>query len=1060
MALRDLNLSVVVIAGILVLSIFSNLWILHRILTHHGRYRRTEGYLFALFGALAGWWSLWSLLELLNPAIPASILFAKLQYISIVFLPPVWLIFLTYYTDAPSRWRGGLYLVLFPSLINLMMVWTNEGHHLVWTSFEFITEPFPHTVFERGFWFGAVIVPYAYLLLLISLLVLVRAFWTSTHTQRNQLFILLGAQLGPFLANGMYMFRLSPFDLTPLGFAVSSLLLGFGLFRYRLMKQLPIAYHRVFSQMRDGVLVFDNDHLLLDFNQSAQRYLGLSSKHYQQTFEQICPSILTENIWEQRHVEFSHGPVSLALDVTDLKGQQGSQGYILTVRDISHRVAQQEKLERQARELELLDRVRTVVANQFNLAEVMRSTVEAVAEVFGYRFVSVYLRYGDWLVLQYQVGYPRVIERVAISQGVIGKVVRTGEAALITNVEDTEEFLAAFEGICSEVAVPLVSQGHVTGVLSIESTDMIFDSSDVKVMMALSEHIGMAIERAKLYDAISSNEKQLRLLTENMNDLICLHDLDGRFSYVSPSSHSLLGYEPCELLGTLPFDLIHPDDIENVGRHFEILLKGQTPKPITHRCRQKTGEYIWVEVFAQPIFEQGKLTSIIASSRDVTERKRMQEQMLEGVLLYDALTGLPNRVLFMDRLQQAFNRRYRAVDEFAVIFLDLDRFKIVNDSLGHSVGDLLLVEVSKRIQSCVRAQDTVSRLSGDEFAMLVEHISYEELEHLAERIQHVLQQPLYIEQHEINTSASIGIMLGSHAEDPETLLRYADMAMYQAKNSGKDRYVFFDESMHARLKDTMRLEIDIKKSLDRAELKIFYQPVMSIPHNSLTGFEALVRWQHPEKGLISPDVFIPIAEEIGFISTLDFWVLSHACQQLNIWQQKSSFPLVMSVNVSAKTLLRGDFLSQLSSCIETYAIKSGQLKLEITESILMDPNTSRALLNNVRQLGVRIVIDDFGTGYSSLSYLHNLPLDSLKIDRSFIEGNQLNQQVIKTIILLAHNLHLDVVAEGIETIEQLDYLKSLSCNYGQGFWYGKPMTASDIEQRFLLNVPVLNAMAN
>jgi diguanylate cyclase (GGDEF)-like protein/PAS domain S-box-containing protein len=755
-------------------------------------------------------------------------------------------------------------------------------------------------------------------------------------------------------------------------------------------------------------------------------------------------------LWQERHLEFAHGPIKLALDITELRGGHQHQGYILTVRDISEHIAQQQKLEQQARELELLDRVRTVVASQLNLAEVMRGTVEAVAEVFGYKLVSVYLREQDMLVLQYQVGYPKVIEQVPISKGVIGKVLRSGQPALITNIQEAEEFLEAFEGIRSEVAVPLVSQGKVTGVLNLESTEFIFDQSDVKVMMSLSEHIGMAIEKAKLYEAISSNEKQLRLLTENMNDLICLHTLDGSFSYVSPSSRTLLGYEPSELMGGNPIDLIHPDDVAIVAKHFEVLLQGQIPKPITYRCRQKTSEYIWLEVFAQPIYEKGQLSSIIASSRNVTERKRMEEQMLEGALLYDALTGLPNRVLFMDRLQQALNRRHRSDEEFAIMFLDLDRFKAINDSLGHRMGDLLLIEVAKRIQSCVRSQDTVARLGGDEFAILLERVSHQELKHLSKRIQQTLQQPFRTEGHEMNTSASIGIILGEHSPDPESLLRHADMAMYQAKNNGKARYMFFDESMHKHLKETMRLGSDLRKCLERSELDVYYQPIMSLDKNSLVGFEALLRWQHPERGLVLPNTFIPIAEEIGLIGEIDLWVLRQACQQLYSWQKSMTHPLMMSVNVSSKSLLRTDFLERLWGFIQESNIQPQQLKLEITESILMDHVASKELLMDLRRQGIGLMIDDFGTGYSSLSYLQRLPLDFLKIDRSFIHMSESNKQIVSTIILLAHGLELDVVAEGIETPEQLEYLRKLSCRYGQGYLFGKPMSAIDTEKKFLL----------
>lgn len=1050
-------MQVVAISSFLIFSVLFTLWMVLRILMRRQLYQRTGVKLFVVFSFLAMNWSLGSLLELLNPEVTSSIIFAKLQYISIVFLPPLWLSFLVIYTDTGVRFQRWLHLLFVLPLVNLIMVWTNELHGLVWRDFEYLTQPFAHTVFHRGIWFGAVIVPYAYVLLLMGFAVLIRAFWSSASAQRSQLYILLGAQLVPLAMNVLYMLRLSAYDFTPVGFGLSSMLLGFGLFRQGLMQQLPVAYKRVFNQMQDGVLVLDKEHRLLEFNLSARRYLGLSAKHYQQPIEKLYPELgKSQQVWV-KNLEFAHGGKHFAISVSDLINKNDHQGYIVMVRDISERVTQQTKLERQARELELLDRVRVAVARQFNLAEVMKYTVEAVAEVFGYKLVSVYLLEDQELVLHYQVGYPKVIERIPVSQGVIGKVVRTGEPMLVTNPKEEKDFLGAFEGICSEVAVPLMSQGQVRGVLRLESTEHMFTTEDLRLLMALSEHVGMAIERAKLYDAISQNEKQLRLLNENMTDLICLHDLQGHFSYVSPSSLCLLGYEPAELLGKTPSELIHPEDLEQVRQHLQNVLSQGQSRPVIHRVRHKSGEYIWVEVFTRPIFEDGRLTSILACSRDVTERKRMEEQVLEGALLYDALTGLPNRVLLMDRLQQAFYRHYRDQSEFGLMFLDLDRFKIVNDTLGHSMGDLLLVEVARRIKGCVRAQDTVSRLGGDEFAILLEDLNLEELEQLAQRIQLALQDPFILHQHEISTSASIGIILGRGVADPETLLRHADMAMYRAKNNGKARYVLFDEAMHDRLRDSMRLEVDLRKALEHHEFVVHYQPIMDIDRTNLVGFEALVRWQHPERGMICPDTFIPIAEEVGLISHIDLWVLEQACQQLRLWQKATPHTLKMSVNVSAKSILRKDFARQLSKCIVQSAIQPQQLRLEITESILMDHVASQEILLALRQQGVGLVIDDFGTGYSSLSYLQTLPLDSLKMDRSFIELSDANKQIIASIIALAHSLELEVVAEGIETSAQLEHLRSLSCCYGQGFLFGKPMPVRDVERHFFSRQPLVVA---
>jgi diguanylate cyclase (GGDEF)-like protein/PAS domain S-box-containing protein len=1023
------GITVWVISSLLFASGVAMALVAGRVAARHGTSPTAQVRLFVLFASLAGLWAIASCLELLSSGLPAKIFWAKTQYLSIAFLPPLWLMFVVRYTDTFRHFQQWFYLFFVPAAATLLVAWTNERHGLMWQKIWLEPEPFPLAVFERGPWFQAVLIPFSYLLLVLTLAVLVKALWVSPPSQRGQLWLLVGAQFVPVLANFLYLLRLAPFDLTPLGFTASSLLLGLGLFRQRLLRQLPIAYRHVFEQMRDGVLVLDSDRRLLSYNREASRLLALSDKHLHHSLEQIRPHLsgLFAELWQRKQHECQHGGVALEFHLRDMMTSGGVlQGYILTVEDSTERKTQQDLLEQQARELELLDRVRVVVANQLNLSEAMRN------------LVSLYLLEGDMLVEQHQVGYDNAVLTIPLTRGVIGKVARTGEPILITNIQDEPDYIEAVPGVLSEVAVPLISREKVVGVVNLESTDIIFTPSDVKLMMALSEQIGIAVERARLYEHVSRNEKQLRLLTENMSDLICLHDLDGTFTYVSPSSKTLFGYEPHELLGKSPFDFVHPDDLAFVKSQTRQTLEGKTPKPFLQRCRRKDGSYIWIEMFNQPVLDQeGRTASVVAVSRDVTERKRMEEQILEGALLYDALTGLPNRVLFIDRVQQASRRSQRTMTTFAVMFLDLDRFKVVNDSLGHRAGDTLLVEVAKRIQHCVRAGDTAARLGGDEFGILLEAIDEAEVTHLAERIQQSLRLPFTIEGHEVVSSASIGIILGQHIVDPEDLLRRADMAMYQSKAQGKARYTLFDEAMHANVQASLKLEADLRKALARNEFEVFYQPIMKLADQTLVGFEALIRWQHPERGLLLPASFITTAEDMGLIGELDMWVVREACRQLKVWQETTSQPLTVSVNVSAKSLLLSDFSNRLLRVIKETGVEAQAVKLELTESVLMN-EASKEVLASLRGQGVRLVIDDFGTGYSSLSYLHTLPLDALKIDRSFIKDmNSTNMQIVNTIILLARSLRLDVVAEGIEGEEQLRQLRELACEYGQGFLFGE-----------------------
>ena len=1044
-----MNATFWVISGLLFASFLAMAALAVQVATRYAFSHTSEVRLFVVFAALAGVWSLASGLELVSPGLSAKIFWSKVQYLSIVFLPPVWLLFVVRYTDTFRRFRRWSYLFFIPSFVTLLVVWTNEWHFLMWANVSVDLGVSPVALFGRGPWFQYVLIPYSYFLLVSALGVLLTALWLSPRAQQGQLWLLLGAQFVPVLANFLYLLRLAPFDLTPLGFAASSLLLGFGLFRRRLMQQLPIAYRHVFEQMRDGVLVLDDDKKLLNYNREAGRLLFLSEDHLNRTLEEIRPVLapMFAELWERGGHECSHRNVVLEFHLREMTMNGTPQGYILTVEDATERRAQQGKVEQQARELELLDRVRVAVANQLSLAEVMRVSVEAVADVFGYRLVSVYLLEEDVLVMQHQVGYSNVIERIPVSRGVMGRVARTSRPRLVTDTKNEEDFFEAVGGIVSEVAVPLISGGRVVGVFNLESTEVIFTEVDLKLMMALSEQIAIAVERARLYEDVSRNEKQLRLLTENMSDLICLHALDGTFTYVSPSSRTLFGYEPIELLGKSPFSFVHPDDLEYVKGQTRQLLEGKTPKPYLQRCRRKDGSYIWVEMFNHPVFDtSGQMTSVVAVSRDVTERRRMEEQMLEGALLYDALTGLPNRVLFMDRVQQASRRSGRSLTTFALMFLDLDRFKVINDSLGHRAGDLLLVEVARRVGSCIRSGDTAARLGGDEFAILLETIDETEVKQLAERLQHSLRLPFTVEGHEVVSSASIGIILGHDAVDSEDLLRRADMAMYQSKTKGRASYTFFNETMYAHLQEQLRLENDLRKAVSRNEFELFYQPIMKLSAGTLEGFEALVRWQHPERGLLQPARFITTAEDMGLVGEIDLWVLQEACRQLVRWQAVTAQPLTMSINISAKSLMLPDFPSRVRRILELTNVQAGRVKLELTESVLMN-EASKEILANLRDQGVRLVIDDFGTGYSSLSYLHTLPLDALKIDRSFIKDmNSTNLQIVNTIILLAQSLGLDVVAEGIEDKEQLRQLRELRCGLGQGFLFGEGMKVDELEK--------------
>ena len=542
-----------------------------------------------------------------------------------------------------------------------------------------------------------------------------------------------------------------------------------------------------------------------------------------------------------------------------------------------------------------------------------------------------------------------------------------------------------------------------------------------------------------------ASEERFRALVVNAKDSIFVVDPNGAIRYASPSAIRMSG----DVSGGNIVELLHPDERERLAKLIERLrrLPAET-QSIDLRLRHRSGGWRQLETVATNLLGNANVRGIVLNARDVTERTAL-ERKLEYQALYDELTGLPNRALFSDRLANALAAAEQEGHTAAVMFIDVDRFKPINDTFGHDVGDQLLVDLAKRLQRVLPRSETIARYGGDEFTVLITRCLDEETAAAyAQRMIDALADPITIERREIFVTLSIGVALssGAHAS-VQTVLRDADAALYRAKASGRSRYALFDHAQDLFSPEQLQLQSDLRRVVEREQLRIFYQPVVSLDTGELVGAEALVRWQHPEMGLLPPDRFVAMAEDLGAISAIGEWVFGEACRQLQVWRSvhPDCCPNGVSVNVSARELREPDFVQQVRAALEATHLNPADLELEITESLLMaDVPNAVSMLQQVGSSGVRLAIDDFGTGYSSLSYLTRMPVHTLKIDQSFVHDLDRNGQapsVVRAIVALAHALGLQVTAEGIETYAQWLQLRELGCALGQGFYFARPLEA-------------------
>jgi diguanylate cyclase (GGDEF)-like protein/PAS domain S-box-containing protein len=556
-------------------------------------------------------------------------------------------------------------------------------------------------------------------------------------------------------------------------------------------------------------------------------------------------------------------------------------------------------------------------------------------------------------------------------------------------------------------------------------------------------------ERKEVEKVVKESEERFRSLVQNASDIITILEADGTVRYISPALERVTGYKPEERVGTNAFGSVHPDDRERaLGIFAEVMKKPGLHQPLEFRVPHKDGSWRYLEHVVNNLLDDPAVRGVVITSRDVTKRKALEKQ-LRHQALHDPLTGLPNRALFMDRLEHALTRANRRGSKIAVLFMDLDNFKITNDSLGHEIGDQLLVAVAERLKACLRPEDTVARLGGDEFTILVEEVDgVSDAARVAERIAESLQRPFALDQHELFFTASIGIALsGPLQKQPADLLRHADLAMYQAKRKSKARYEVFEPSMDTDVLERLRLENELRRAVERGEFKVYYQPIVPLEGGRISGAEALLRWEHPIRGLLLPEEFLSVAEDTGLIVRIGEGVLREACHQMRAWQERypSVPPLTISVNLSPRQFPHPELVAEI---LHETKLDADTLWLEITEDTMMNNGVHSAnhTFCNLRDLNVKLAVDDFGMGYSSLSYLKRFPVDFLKIDRSFIaglgqdtDGASKDAEIVSAMIDLTHALGLKVVAEGVETSEQLARLRNMKCDLAQGNYFSEPL---------------------
>ena len=720
------------------------------------------------------------------------------------------------------------------------------------------------------------------------------------------------------------------------------------------------------------------------------------------------------------------------------------------------------------------------LTQSLNTKQVLRSIGIGAKDILDAHGCSIYLLEDDHVTLTPVVAIEPPYEEEVMAMPLQVNHSLTGQAVLArhglvfndaVSADGGQQIPGTPEDIDERViTVPFMADDQVMGAMCISRLGKEFTDEDLALAETFAVYASTALKNAQIYDSLQQevierkfaqealriSEERFSLAVRGANDGIWDWDLQTNQVYFSPRWQTMLGYEEGEI-DYLPenwFNLIHPEDIERFKSDINAHLTGKTPNlKSEYRILQKSGAYCWVLCRGLAIRNGDHQAYRMAGSMtDISDTKAAEASLLYNAL-HDPLTNLPNRTLFMDRLGRAIDRTQRKPNYLAAaLLLDLDRFKVINDSLGHALGDQFLAATSQRLQNCLRPTDTVARFGGDEFAILLDDITQaSDATRAAERILEEISAPMDIRGHQVMTTGSIGIALTSTGySNPDEMMRDADMAMYRAKAGGKARHEIFDKNMHRQIRAVMQRETELRQAIDKNELEVQYQPIISLTDGTIVGCEALLRWKHPLHGFLNPDDFIRIAEETGLIIPIGKWVLRTACSEAREWLKIVDRDFFVSINLSSRQFLDNTLEKTVREVLEDTQLPASSLYLEVTESAAMnDIDVTSRILHQISDIGVKIAIDDFGRGYSALGYLIQFPVDTIKIDRSFIQDVGQNERistVTAAMIMMSHVMHMKVIAEGVETEEQLAFLFPLECEMVQGFRFYHACSGETIKQ--------------